>query len=108
MMADLIECGLPHVDERWTTEMLRMDLLATHRPIPRRAGAESWPAAGDRRDTRGRGRGCRRARPPIAWRSSTPAPGDPGRTAVVASCRASLAFAQVSGPVVAGRAGHRH
>jgi transposase len=102
VVTDLVERRLPHVDEGGTTEMLRVDLLATHRPLARRPRAESRPAAGDPRGARGSGRGCRRAGPPIAWRSSTPAPADPGRIAVVASCRASLSSDMASASILAG------
>ena len=74
MVADLIERGLAHVGKGGTTEMLRMNLLATHRPLARRPWAGPRPGAGDRQGARGLGRGCRRARPPTPWRSSSPAP----------------------------------
>src|SRR5262249_57164232 len=104
VVADLIERGLPHVDEGGTTEMLRVDRLATHGPLARRRRAEPRPAAGDPRGARGPGRGCPRARPPIAWHSSTPAPVTPGQTPLVASCRASFSSDMASASILAGAA----
>src|SRR5712692_1775778 len=101
MMADLIEGGLAHVDDRGTGQVLGVDLGVTGHGRPRRDGSAPRPAAAARRADRTRARAGPPAPPPTASRPGRRIPTSSGGTASSPWGRASsLSAGWPSAPIV--------